>query len=136
MAEHSSNLRFPRWQTLYQAAIIELNHSKLLERVTEAEHAIFDRLQSLERTPNCESRFAELLAIEDALASLRSLTRTGGLPRTRLTRIKPSHLQGHYKVDRCGRAFPHTPELGLPSFPQECLSALRPEGPLNGLLQR
>ena len=75
MAEHSSNLRFPQWQTPYQAALLELNLSKLLEQVTQAERAIFDRLQSLEGTANCESRFAELLAIEDALASLRSLKR-------------------------------------------------------------
>jgi hypothetical protein len=75
MAEHSSNLRFPQWQPQYQAALIELNRSKLLGRVTEAEHAIFERLQSLEGTPNCESHFAELMAIEDALASLRSLKR-------------------------------------------------------------
>ncbi len=76
MAEHSSDhLRFPQWQPQYQVALIELNHSKLLERVTEAEYAIFQRLQSQERTPNCESRFSELLAIEDALASLRLLKR-------------------------------------------------------------
>jgi hypothetical protein len=56
-------------------ALIKLNHSKLLGRVTEAEHAIFERLQSLEGRPNCESRFTELLAIEDALASLRLLKR-------------------------------------------------------------
>ena len=75
MAEHSSDLRFPQWQQQYQAALIELNHSKLLERVTEAEYAIYQRLQSLEGMPNCESRFAEQLAIEDALASLRLLKR-------------------------------------------------------------
>jgi len=75
MAEHSSNLRFPLWQPQYQAALIELNHGKLLERITETEYAIFERLQSLEGTPNCESRFVELLAIEDALASLRLLKR-------------------------------------------------------------
>jgi hypothetical protein len=75
MAEHSSDLRFPQWQSQYQAALVELDHSKLLGRVTEAEYAIFERLQSLEGTPNCQSRFVELLAIEDALASLRSLKR-------------------------------------------------------------
>ena len=73
MAEHSSDLRFPQWQPQYQSALMELSHSKLLERVTEAEYAIFERLQSLEGIPNCESRFIELLAIEDALASLRLL---------------------------------------------------------------
>jgi hypothetical protein len=75
MAEHSSSLRFPQWQPQYQAALIELNRSKLLERVTSAECAIFHGLRSLEGTPNSESRFAELLAIEDALASLRLLER-------------------------------------------------------------
>ena len=75
MAEHSSDLRFPQWQSQYQAALMELNHGKLLERITETEYAIFERLQSLEGTPNCESRFVELLAIEDALASLRLLKR-------------------------------------------------------------
>ena len=75
MAEHSLNLRFPLWQPQYQAALMELNHGKLLERITETEYAIFERLQSLEGTPNCESRFVELLAIEDALASLRLLKR-------------------------------------------------------------
>ena len=74
MAEHSS-LRFPEWQPQYQAALIELNHSKLLRRVTEAEYAIFERLQSLEGTPNYQFRFAELLAIEDALARMRLLKR-------------------------------------------------------------
>jgi hypothetical protein len=75
MAEHSSDLRFPEWQPQYQAALMELNHSKLLERVTEAECAIYQRLQSFVGTPNGQSRVAELLAIEDALASLRLLKR-------------------------------------------------------------
>jgi len=75
MAEHSSSLRFPQWQPQYQAGLMELNHSTLLGRVIEAEYAIFRRLQSLERAPNHESRFVELLAIEDALASLRLLKR-------------------------------------------------------------
>ncbi len=73
MAEHS--LRFPQWQPQYQAALIELNHCKLLDRVIEAEYAIYERLQSLEGTTDGESRLAELLAIEDALASLRLLKR-------------------------------------------------------------
>ena len=72
MAEHSSNLRFPQWQAEYQAALMELNHSKLLGRVTKAEYAIYRRLQSLTNTADCHP---ELLAIEDALASLRLLKR-------------------------------------------------------------
>ena len=72
MAEHSSNLRFPKWQPEYQAALMELDHCKLLGRVTEAEYAIYRRLQSLTNTTNCHP---EMLAIEDALASLRLLKR-------------------------------------------------------------
>ena len=72
MAEHSSDLRFPKWQPEYQAALMELDHSKLLRRVTEAEYAIYRRLQSLTNTTNCHP---EMLAIEDALASLRLLKR-------------------------------------------------------------
>jgi hypothetical protein len=56
----------------YQSALMELSHSKLLERVTEAEYAIYRRLQLLTNTANCHP---ELLAIEDALASLRLLKR-------------------------------------------------------------
>ena len=64
-----------------RSILVELHHRKLLGRVTEAEYAIFERLQSLEGTPNCQSRFVELLAIEDALASLRLLKREQvGLP--------------------------------------------------------
>ena len=72
MAEHSSNLRFPQWQAQYEAALVELNHGKLFQRVTDAEYAIFHRLQSLTSTTDCHP---ELLAIEDALASLRLLKR-------------------------------------------------------------
>ena len=72
MAEHSSNLRFPHWQSQYQAALMELDHGKLLGRVTEAEYAIYLRLNSLTNTTNSHP---ELLAIEDALASLRLLKR-------------------------------------------------------------
>ena len=72
MAEHSSDLRFPKWQPQYQAALLELDHGKLLGRVTEAEYAIYRRLQSLTNTANSHP---ELLAIEDALASLRLLKR-------------------------------------------------------------
>ncbi len=72
MAEHSSDLRFPKWQPQYQAALMELDHGKLLGRVTEAEYAIYLRLNSLTNTTNSHP---ELLAIEDALASLRLLKR-------------------------------------------------------------
>ena len=72
MAEHSSDFRFPKWQPQYQAALMELDHGKLLGRVTEAEYAIYRRLQSLTNTTNSHP---ELLAIEDALASLRLLKR-------------------------------------------------------------
>ena len=43
MAEHSSNLRFPLWQPQYQAALIELNHGKLLERIRDLREASITR---------------------------------------------------------------------------------------------
>src|SRR5437870_13843693 len=36
-----------RWQNAYQAALWELDRKKLLERVTAAETAIFNRIQAL-----------------------------------------------------------------------------------------
>ena len=61
-----------RWQNAYQAALWELDPKKLLERVTAAETAIFNRIQALLQDPD---HAAELQTIEEALASLRVLRR-------------------------------------------------------------
>ena len=77
MAEHNtspsaSTLRFPEWQQPYLAALMEADRKKILDRVTDAENAIFNRLQSLAGNAD---HHAERLAIEDALNALRVLKR-------------------------------------------------------------
>ena len=67
---------YPEWQHEFQAALLELDRKKLLERVTAAETAIFNRIQAIS-----PSHAAERQAIEDALANLRVLRRDNlGLP--------------------------------------------------------
>ena len=73
MEEHLfEDLPYPRWQASYRDALVELDHDKLMERVNQAESAIFDRLQTL--PPSSES-LMERQAITDALANLRCLKR-------------------------------------------------------------
>jgi hypothetical protein len=68
----SPQIPYPEWQREYQAALLELDRKKLLERVTTAETAIFNRLQAISQGSN---HTVERQAIEDALASLRVLKR-------------------------------------------------------------
>ncbi len=66
-----AEILYPEWQKEFQAAIVETDREKLLERVMAAEAAIFNRLQILSQSSDTNSN--ERQAIEDALASLRSL---------------------------------------------------------------
>ena len=67
---------YPEWQHQYQAALAEIDRKKLLERVTAAETAIFNRIQAIS-----PEHIAERQAIEDALANLRVIRRENlGLP--------------------------------------------------------
>ncbi len=68
----SPKILYPDWQNEFQAALLELDHAKLLERVKAAETAIFNRLQALSQSADSQ---AERQAIDDALASLRVLKR-------------------------------------------------------------
>jgi hypothetical protein len=68
----SPNILYPEWQPAYQAALLELDRKQLMERVTVAETAIFNRLQVLSNSTAGE---VERQAIEDALAGLRILKR-------------------------------------------------------------
>jgi hypothetical protein len=70
-----SDVRYPAWQNKYQAALLELDPKKLLERVHEAEIAIFNRLQELAQSPGNSDSEAERQAIQKALGALRSLKR-------------------------------------------------------------
>ena len=72
----SPKILYPKWQNEYQAALLELDRKRLLERVTAAETAIFNRIQAI-----LPSHAAERQAIEDALANLRVIRRENlGLP--------------------------------------------------------
>src|SRR5262245_2559700 len=66
----SPKILYPDWQQDYQAALLELDPQKLLERVAEVEAVIFKRLQAISHNPD---HVAERQAIDDALASLRVL---------------------------------------------------------------
>jgi len=68
----SPELSYPEWQREYQAALLELDHAKLGERVEAAETAIYKRLQAMSHGSDAQ---AERQAIEDALANLRTLKR-------------------------------------------------------------
>ena len=72
----SPNIFYPEWQHEFRAALLELDRKKLLERVTAAETAIFNRIQAIS-----PEHAAERQAIEDALANLRVIRRENlGLP--------------------------------------------------------
>jgi len=68
----SPEILYPEWQHEYKAALLELNRERLLERVTAAETAIFNRAQAMSQSADGN---AERQAIEDALANLRVLKR-------------------------------------------------------------
>jgi hypothetical protein len=72
LPESSSDLRYPAWQQQYQDALVEGDPAKLLERVAEAEAAIFSRLQTLSENPDGR---AEREAIQDAITALRVVKR-------------------------------------------------------------
>ena len=73
MAEHNTaTLKFPEWQQHYLAALTEVDRKKLMDRLTDAENAIFHRRQSIAQDGN---HHAERKAIEDALSAMRVLKR-------------------------------------------------------------
>ena len=68
----SPHILYPQWQNEYQAAVVELYHEKLSQRVEAAETSIYKRLQAISQSVD---RRAEHEAIQDALAGLRILKR-------------------------------------------------------------
>lgn len=71
MAQKLPRLLYPQWQALYVAAMLENDHTKLVERLNDAEAAIFNRLQELSGSNHGEER----TALADAIRSLRVLKR-------------------------------------------------------------
>ena len=68
----TGQLMYPKWQKLYEDALLELDREKLTMRVAAAESAMRDRLEEIAHT----GEPLELQAIEDAIGMLRALTRT------------------------------------------------------------
>jgi hypothetical protein len=91
----SPKILYP-WQHDYQAALLELDPEKLPQRVEAAETAIFKRLQTISQGSDSN---AERQAIEDALASLRVLSRRNwGFPTGR----RSNRLRGYVLDQRAG----------------------------------
>jgi hypothetical protein len=66
-----NNAAHPEWRQLCQAALLETNTVKLLERITLARHAVLDRIEDGYSKP----KNGEQAALRDALATLDSLRR-------------------------------------------------------------
>jgi hypothetical protein len=60
------------WYSVYSAALLELNPTKLRTLIHDAETAIFSRIQSLSEDPDSNH---ERETIADALSNLRALQR-------------------------------------------------------------
>jgi hypothetical protein len=58
-----------KWTQLYECAILELDHSKLRGRITEARHAILARSEEILTRPSCDEHHA----LNAALRALRLL---------------------------------------------------------------
>jgi hypothetical protein len=61
------------WYQAYTAALLELDRSKVRGRISEAEVAIFSRIQKLSQDPDSDP---EREKIADALSSLHALQGT------------------------------------------------------------
>jgi len=69
---------FANWRLRCEAAILELDHSRMVERIAEAERAIMDRLEDLKRSDGSESE--ALMNALDALRVLRKIANSDGQP--------------------------------------------------------
>jgi len=71
----SATLQFPEWQREYQAALFELDSTKLPQRVSMAEFVLLKRLRVIAYNQDASK---EREKIEDALLKLRLLTNLSG----------------------------------------------------------
>jgi hypothetical protein len=62
----------PVWQTAYEAAVLEVDNSKIIQKVNDAEAAIFRRLQTLDRIPMRGEERGSLKSAINILRALRS----------------------------------------------------------------
>jgi hypothetical protein len=66
------------WRILYEAAILELDKSKIVERIDEAERAIIDRMEELNHSDGSESE--ALMNALNAIHDLRKIANSDGQP--------------------------------------------------------
>jgi hypothetical protein len=72
MTTSESAPHYPAWQRPYLDALLEIDPKKLVERVEEAEVAIFKRLQQLNQSQDGQ---AERQVIQGAISALKILKR-------------------------------------------------------------
>ena len=63
-------LKYPKWQTSLQDAILEFDREKLVEKIQKVETTVFERLQELSSDSD---HHGERQAIADAFSTLRVL---------------------------------------------------------------
>jgi hypothetical protein len=63
-------LKYPKWQTSLQDAILEFDRERLVEKIQKVETAAFERLQELSSDSD---HHGERQAIADAFSTLRVL---------------------------------------------------------------
>jgi len=63
-------LKYPKWQTSLQDAILEFDREKLVEKIQKVETTVFERLQKLSSDSD---HHGERQAIADAFSTLRVL---------------------------------------------------------------
>lgn len=102
MSNASSDLLYPAWQPRYEDALLELDHTKLPERIAVARKAITERLNEL-----AQDHFGppeERQAISDALNGLASLERELETPPiTRMAATPRSQSRATWKsAGKCG----------------------------------
>jgi len=68
---------YPHWYTLYEAALLEFDLDKLRQRITEAQHAVMERILVLNGSDgdvlNGSDGASESKALINALIALRDL---------------------------------------------------------------
>lgn len=62
----------PPWRTLYEAAILELDCGQVLQRIAEAQRAIMDRMEDMNRSENGSESEALIKAL-NVLRDLRKM---------------------------------------------------------------
>jgi cell division protein ZapA (FtsZ GTPase activity inhibitor) len=73
---------YPHWSTLYEAVLLELDLDKLPQRITEARHAVMDRMRALDgREWGSEREF--LMNVLNVLRDLQKMVESVRVARNR-----------------------------------------------------